>query len=118
MAARGVSGRYGLQAGIIKALGHPLRLAMVDLLRDGEKSAGTLVRKVGTSNANISRHLTHLKTAGIVAARRDGPTLYYSLRIGCVLDFFDCVDRVLARRRDGTVALGCCPATPRRRRGR
>lgn len=118
MAATGVSGRYGLQAAIIKALGHPLRLAMVDLLRDGERSAGDLCRRVGTSNANISKHLTHLKTAGIVAVRRDGPTLYYSLRIGCVVDFFDCVEKVLARRRDGAVSVGCCPATPSRRAGR
>jgi DNA-binding transcriptional ArsR family regulator len=87
--------RYELQAEVIQALAHPIRLAIVDLLRGGEVCVCDIAVAVGAERSNVSRHLAMMLKAGIVHTRRDGLKVYYSLRTPCVLDFMACATRTL-----------------------
>ena len=55
-----------------RALGAPLRVRIVDLLRDQELSVGTVAAQLGASQQNISKHLAVLVDAGMLARRKDG----------------------------------------------
>jgi ArsR family transcriptional regulator len=70
---------FEMQCEICKALGHPLRLAIVDRLKHGETSAADLIDGLVISKANLSKHMGLLIRGGIVEARREGRQLYYRL---------------------------------------
>jgi ArsR family transcriptional regulator len=90
--------RLRLNAEVFKAMGHPLRLAVLEFLRDGEKCVCEIVEHTGTGMSNISKHLSVLKNAGIVVDRRDGLKIMYSLAMPCALDFTRCVEGVVIKR--------------------
>jgi DNA-binding transcriptional ArsR family regulator len=90
--------RLRLKADVFKALGHPLRLGVVEFLCDGEKCVCEIVEEVGTEISNVSKHLSILKKAGIVADRRDGIKIMYRLTMPCALDFARCVEGVVIKR--------------------
>ena len=91
--------RYQLQAGIMKALAQPLRLAMLEYLKGGERCVCELCEHVGSGFANVSKHLSVMKNAGLVKSHQVGTNVYYSLTMPCALDFVGCVNKVLQRRR-------------------
>jgi DNA-binding transcriptional ArsR family regulator len=62
-----------------RALGEPVRLQIMNALRDGERSVGELVESTGIGTANASKHLRLLLAAGFVSRRKDGLFVYYSL---------------------------------------
>jgi ArsR family transcriptional regulator, virulence genes transcriptional regulator len=70
---------FEMQCDICKALGHPLRLAIVDRLRDEETAAADLIAELGLSKANLSKHMTLLAHGGIVESRREGRQIFYRL---------------------------------------
>jgi DNA-binding transcriptional ArsR family regulator len=92
---------YKQKASIIKALGHPSRLAMVDALTGGERCVCELQALVGSDMSTVSKHLTVLKNAGIVCDRKQGLWVYYRLRTPCIIGFLDCVEAVLREEGDG-----------------
>jgi ArsR family transcriptional regulator len=89
---------YKLKAQVLAAAGHPLRLAMIDFLGDGEQCVCDIARHVGSERSNASRHLAVLLAAGIVEQRKDGLRMMYRLRTTCVLNFMKCVEGVLRAR--------------------
>ena len=81
---------------MVKALAHPLRLAIIDLLSaDEERCVCELVEALGCDQPSLSKHLTILKNAGVIASRRDGTRVLCKLRTPCIVKMFDCIDRVL-----------------------
>ena len=77
------------QATVFQALAHPTRIAIVETLRDGELSAGALQARLGIEQANLSQHLTILRSRQIVVNRKGGNQVFYSLPnpvLGEVLD--------------------------------
>jgi DNA-binding transcriptional ArsR family regulator len=70
---------FEMQCEICKALGHPVRLAIVDRLNGEETSAAVLIEELGISKVNLSKHMTLLGHAGIIEARREGRQIYYRL---------------------------------------
>jgi DNA-binding transcriptional ArsR family regulator len=70
---------FRMQCEICKALGHPLRLAIVDRLNAGETAASDLIIHLGISKANLSKHMALLAHGGIVDSRRDGRQIFYRL---------------------------------------
>jgi DNA-binding transcriptional ArsR family regulator len=70
---------FQMQCEICKALGHPLRLAIVDRLRGRETAAADLLEELEISKANLSKHVALLIRGGIVESRREGRQLYYRL---------------------------------------
>ena len=87
--------RYAARTRIIKALAHPTRLFMVDELSKGQRCVCELTAMVGADVSTISKHLSVLKAAGIVSDEKRGNQVFYSLRVPCVLRFFDCVGAVM-----------------------
>jgi ArsR family transcriptional regulator len=70
---------YSLQADLCKALAHPTRLQVLDLLSKKERSVEELTRLVGTGQSNLSQHLAALRQQKLVVARRAGMNVYYEL---------------------------------------
>jgi DNA-binding transcriptional ArsR family regulator len=89
--------RFEAQAQIMKALSHPTRLFIVHELAGAEKCVGELTAMVGADTSTISKHLSIMKNAGIVGTEKRGTSIYYSLKMRCVLNFFICVNEVLKK---------------------
>ncbi len=75
-------------AAIARALADPKRLCVLETLAAGERSVSDLSREVGCQVPNMSQHLSVLRAAGLVRARRDGSTVYYSLADQRVLEAY------------------------------
>ena len=89
--------RYEARAKILKAMAHPTRLFIVDQLANAdEKCVCELTEMIGADMSTVSKHLTILKEAGIVQDDKRGSQVYYQLRVKCVLNFFDCIESVMA----------------------
>jgi ArsR family transcriptional regulator len=80
---------------VLKARAHPTRLYIVDELSRGERCVNELTDMVGADMSTVSRHLSVLRSAGIVVDDKRGSEVYYSLRMTCVLGFFDCLEQVI-----------------------
>jgi len=79
----------------MKALAHPTRLFIVDQLAQGERCVCELTEMIAADVSTVSRHLSVLKAAGIVADEKRGVQVYYSLLVPCVLNWYSCVEGVL-----------------------
>jgi DNA-binding transcriptional ArsR family regulator len=91
---------YKHKAQIIKAMGHPSRLMMIDALAEGEKCVCELQQIVGSDMSTVSKHLSVLRNAGLVDDRKQGLQVFYSLRVPCIMNFFGCVEAVMAQGRE------------------
>ena len=67
------------KANIFQALAHPTRIAILEVLREGETSARAIQEKLGVEQANLSQHLAILRSRQIVAHRKEGNQVFYSL---------------------------------------
>ena len=81
------------KAEFFQALAHPTRIAIVELLRDGELSAGALIERLGVEQANASQHLTVLRSKHILVNRKAGNQVFYSLRDPLIVDVLDIMKR-------------------------
>jgi len=90
--------RLRLKAEVFKAMGHPIRLGIIEFLQQGEMCVCDIVAHVGTEISNVSKHLSLLKKAGLLADRRDGLKIMYRLMMPCALDFARCVEGVVIKR--------------------
>lgn len=68
-----------LTADRCKAVAHPLRLAILCLLGPGERSVGDICRELGTTQPNISQHLTQLHNQHLLKSRKDANRVYYAI---------------------------------------
>ena len=84
-----------IRSGIIKAMGHPVRLMIIDCLKDGTRSFSELSALFNLDKSTVSKHLYVLKEAGIVTSQKAGMDTLYSLEVPCVTDFFGCVTAVI-----------------------
>lgn len=87
--------QYEARAKIAKAMAHPSRLLMLDLLQNQELCVGDLTEQVGADQSTVSKHLAILKEVGLVAARKEGALNYYRVTCGCLDGFFSCMETVL-----------------------
>jgi len=85
---------YKAKAQIIKALAHPTRLFIVDELSRGERCVNDLTAMIGVEMPTVSRHLSVLKSVGLLDDEKRGSQVFYRLRVPCVLNFFKCVEAV------------------------
>jgi DNA-binding transcriptional ArsR family regulator len=70
---------YQMKAEFFKTLSHPIRIRVLELLSEREHSVGELLRELDVEASNLSQQLAVLRRAGLVATRKDGSTVYYSL---------------------------------------
>ena len=87
--------RYEARAKIIKALAHPTRLFIVEELKRQERCVYELTDLIGADMSTVSKHLSVLKSAGIVQIDKRGTQIFYQLKVPCILDFVHCVEHVL-----------------------
>ena len=83
------------QAEIAKAIAHPLRVAVIDYLRNGEECVCDIAEHVGSERSNVSRHLSVMVKAGILSCRKEGLKVFYKLHTPCIADFLSCVANIL-----------------------
>jgi len=82
-----------LKAEIFQALSHPTRIAIVEALRDGERSAGQLIEQLGLEQANASQHFAVLRGKQIIVNRKEGTQVFYSLRDPVLIEVLDILKR-------------------------
>jgi ArsR family transcriptional regulator, arsenate/arsenite/antimonite-responsive transcriptional repressor len=96
-------------AKIIKAMAHPSRLFIIEELSKQERCVGELTEMIGTDASTVSKHLSVLKNAGLVADEKRANSIFYSLRCPCIMDFMDCVEDVLSSNaKQYNEILKCC----------
>src|SRR5580658_2611324 len=81
------------KAEIFQALAHPTRIAIIEVLRDGELSAGAIVDRIGLEQANASQHLAVLRSRNIVTCRKEGNQVFYSVRDPLLIEMLDSMRR-------------------------
>ena len=99
--------RFEARARIIKAMAHPTRLFFVDQLSRGERCVCELTELIDADISTVSRHLSVLREAGILACERRGQQVFYRLLTPCVLGFFSCIEGVLNPQEEGAPSCGC-----------
>ncbi len=100
---------YKLRSEIIKAMAHPSRLFIIEEISKGEKCVCELTDMIGADISTISKHLSVLKKAGIVTDRKEGTTVFYRLRVECIMDFMNCIDNVMKSNAKTSInAARCC----------
>lgn len=102
--------KYALRTEIFKAMAHPVRLQILDILNEQSPlCVCDIQEKVGINISTLSRHLEKLRKAGFIDDRREGRHIYYSLEIRCLGNFIGCVENVIARRQDPRTEGELCP---------
>jgi DNA-binding transcriptional ArsR family regulator len=71
---------YVVKAQLFRVLGHPLRIRILELLRDGERTVGDLQAELELDSSGTSQHLAALRRQGVLDSRRVGTSVYYSIR--------------------------------------
>src|SRR3989338_6995156 len=89
---------YSIHAEMCKVFSNSTRLEILTLLRDKELSVSELIEKTKLSQANISQHLSIMKSKGIVTSSRKGKNIYYKLTNPKIIKAFDIIREVLAEK--------------------
>lgn len=87
-----IRNRYEARSRIMKALGHPTRLFIVDELGREDRCVCELTEMIGADISTVSKHLSILKEAGVVDFEKRGTQMHYRLAAPCVLNFFHCLE--------------------------
>lgn len=87
---------YQLHAAVCRAIGHPVRMKVLDLLREGEECVCRLAPQVGVTESNLSQLLAVLRRTGIVETRREGHSIYYRVRDPRIFEIIDRMRAILA----------------------
>lgn len=71
---------FKIKADYLRALSHPVRLQIIECLKDGETSVGKISQALGVEQSSLSRHLSILRNLGVFEARQEKTNVYYDLR--------------------------------------
>lgn len=96
---------HDIKAEFFKTLAHPLRLAILDQLRDGEKNVSDLQELLNVEQAAVSQQLARLRRGNMVFARKQGTTVFYSVPDPTLYDILDMVQTVFHNQVEGTQAI-------------
>lgn len=78
----------------LRALAHPMRIAIIELLEENQKMSVTEIYKyLNIEQASASHHLNILKSKGVLISRRDGKKIHYSLKNEALVDLVNCINR-------------------------
>ncbi len=100
--------QFEARAAILKAMGHPTRLFIIEELHRRERCVNDLTDMVGSDVSTVSKHLSVLKNAGLVLDERRGTSIYYRLCCPCVVDFIGCIETVLRTRAENQLNMARC----------
>jgi DNA-binding transcriptional ArsR family regulator len=91
--------RYALRAETFKALAHPMRLLMLEKLRERPWCVCELAVEVGIEKSVASKHLAQLRTVGLIEDEKRGTLVEYRLVAPCVLDLAACAEAAIVKNR-------------------
>ena len=94
-----------LKADLLKALGQPTRLKILELLAEGERCVCEIFPAIQEEQSNVSRHLALMKAAGILTSRKQGQMVHYRVRDPQVFKLLDGVTALLKNHMDERKAL-------------
>lgn len=83
------------RADVFKALGHPTRLAIVDMLAEGERCVCEINEQIDSDMSTVSRHLSVLRNVGILSSDKRGNQVFYRLECPCITSFYGCLENVI-----------------------
>jgi DNA-binding transcriptional ArsR family regulator len=95
---RGARPVHEAKAALFRVLGHPARVRILELLREGERSVGALQTELGLNSGGASQHLAALRRTGLVETRREGTSIYYRVDDRCVFDLLEAGRAIITRR--------------------
>jgi DNA-binding transcriptional ArsR family regulator len=87
---------YQVKADFFKTLGHPARIRVLEVLRDGEHSVSEMIPLVGIEQSHLSQQLAVLRRGGIVTTRKEGTTVLYSVADPQIFHLLETAKEILA----------------------
>lgn len=96
---------YALKADFFRALGHPARVRVLQLLRDGEMSVGALQEALELDSSGTSQHLAALRKQGLVVTRKEGTSVYYRVADPRTLELLELAKTIIASTLEQNMAL-------------
>ncbi len=89
---------HEMKANLFRVLGHPARVRILELLRDGERSVGALQAELELDSGGTSQHLAALRRIGLVESRREGTSVFYRVADDGAFDLLEAGRRIISRR--------------------
>ena len=86
------------KASLFRVLGHPARVRILELLREGERSVGSLQAELELDSSGTSQHLGALRRIGLVESRREGTSVYYRVDDPAVFELLEAGREIITRR--------------------
>ena len=86
-----------LRTTILKALANLTRICIMEKLREGPHSVSQLSERVRSDISTVSKHLSILKSAGLIEDKKEGTSVYYSLTTDSILEILASIDVVIRR---------------------
>lgn len=77
----------------LRAIAHPMRIAVIDLLHEKELSVTEIYERLSIEQASASHHLNILKSKGVLNSKRRGKKIFYSLKNTTLTEIIDCINR-------------------------
>jgi DNA-binding transcriptional ArsR family regulator len=87
---------FALKAEFFRVLGHPVRIRLLQLLRDGERTVGALQAALALDSSGVSQQLAALRKQGLVESRRVGTNVYYRVKDRRTLELLELAKRIIA----------------------
>jgi ArsR family transcriptional regulator len=96
---------YRLKADFFRLLGHPARVRILEILRDGERSVGDLQAALGLDSSGTSQHLTAMRRQGILESRRAGTSVFYRVKDPRMSELLEVAKQILTAQLEETNEL-------------
>jgi ArsR family transcriptional regulator len=96
---------HRVKAELFRVLGHPVRVRILELLRDSERSVGELQKALGLDSSSTSQHLSALRRQGILESRREGTSVFYRASDPRVFQLLEVARQILTDRLEANQAL-------------
>jgi DNA-binding transcriptional ArsR family regulator len=115
---------YRLKADFFRLLGHPVRVRVLELLREGERTVGDLQAALELDSSGTSQHLTAMRRQGLLESRKDGAKVYYRVKDPRTFQLLEIAREILTTQLEesramlGDLAASAIAASPRRTRSR
>jgi ArsR family transcriptional regulator len=94
-----------LKADFFRTLGHPVRVRILELLREDERTVGDLQAALALDSSGTSQHLSALRRQGVVENRRDGTSVYYRVKDPRTFQLLEVARQILTSNLEETQAL-------------
>ena len=96
---------YRVKAEFFRTLGHPVRVRILELLRDGELTVGELQHQLELDSSGTSQHLGALRKQGVLESRRDGTSVHYRVKDPRTFQLLEVARQILSAHLEEATAL-------------